>query len=466
MVSGDATAATTRRIDGRYQRWLELFVLGVVWVYVVVTALVPYRYGTYLAALLALALVSCFLLRLRLRRELVWVGALVAVGLMGLAIGLARDNPGVQETSTIYIIEPLVLGLLFGLAWQVGGWRRTITSALDGALVAAIVVGCALYAAHRLDTTLPGVLVDPTYSYADTDDSTLRTNFQGFNALVFLAPYAVLRVFASRGMTWWWRVVLMASVFLGVVLAGRRVLYFTVPVICVVFIVALCLLARRWIKDSPGARDLLRLVAASALGLVVAAVVVTVVAVPPNEAISRTAGQISHTLATDYDTGPTPQDEPPTTTDESPPPSTAFTRPDVRGDQSDAFVRGIKNSPVWGHGSGAVLPDFVSDQDAPWTYELTYHLTLYSFGILGAAVLLSWTIWMAWQLWRRIRAADALVTAVAAGWLGALAASTLDPYLLKIDGMWMVFVPFSLAVAASVSRRDEASTATLESEHA
>lgn len=436
MSSGDVSEAHQQARGVRANPWLERFVLTAVWLYVVVTATFPYLYGNFVAVLLALALVACLIARLPFRRPVLWVAALVAVGVMGLLIGLARDNPGVRATSTIYIIEPLVIGLLFGLAWQFKGWRRTVTSALDGALVATVVMGCALYAATRHGTTLPAALIDPAFSAADMTGTTLRTNYQGFNALVFLAPYACLRVFLARDSSWLWRCVLMTSAVLGVVLAGRRVLYLTVPAVTIVAILILCVLARRWIKNPPGGRDLLRFAATVVVGTVAAGIIMTIVALSPGDALSRTTGQVSNTVNTTTGRGA----------------DAATGESDARAVQSESFMEAWEHSPLWGHGSGAVAPGEVRNLETPWAYELTYHLILYSFGILGSAVLLAWTLWMALQSWRRIRLSDALVAAVAAGWVGALLASVLDPYLLKIDGMWMVFIPFSLAVAAAADR--------------
>jgi O-antigen ligase len=121
----------------------------------------------------------------------------------------------------------------------------------------------------------------------------------------------------------------------------------------------------------------------------------------------------------------------------------------VRTSESKHFLDAIEESPIWGHGSGAVVPGHIRDLNRPWTYELTYHQILFDFGLLGSIVLLGWTLWMAWRLWGRIRDGDQLVVAIAAGWAGVLLASVYDPYLLKIDGMWMVFIPFGFAVAAA-----------------
>jgi len=404
--------------------WLIRFVLGVVWAYVVVTSVVPYRYGTYLAPLLALALVACVVLRVDLRPAAPWVLALLAVGLMGLAVGLWHHNPGARPTITIFVVEPVVIGLLLGSLWQLPGHRRTIVSALDTALVSAVVLGVALYAVKRGGGTMPSFLVDPAYSAVDTTGATLRTNFQGFNSLAFLAPYAMARGVQARRTSFTWRTVLVCAAVLGVVLSGRRMFYLTVPAVTVLGILCLALLMRRFLRRPIQRRQVVAFVGSLAIATVVTAAVVAVVALSPMQAVSRTAGQV-----------------------------TVSTHNDVRTNQSRHFVDAIRESPIWGHGSGAVVPGHIRDLDRPWAYELTYHSILFDFGILGSLVLLAWTLWMAWRLWGLVRAGDTLATAVSAGWVGVLLASVYDPYLLKIDGMWMVFIPYGLAVAAACQSR-------------
>jgi O-antigen ligase len=265
--------------------------------------------------------------------------------------------------------------------------------------------------------------VDPAYSTVDTTGTTLRTNFQGFNSLAFLAPYALARGLQARETSFAWRTVLVSAGVLGVVLSGRRMFYLTVPTVTVLGILCLALVLRRVVRRPITGRQLLLFLGSLGIAAVVTAAVVAAVALSPLQAASRTAGQV-----------------------------TVSTQNDVRTNESRHFLDAIEESPVWGHGSGAVVPGHIRDVNRPWAYELTYHSILFDFGLLGSLVLLGWTLWTAWRLWGRIRAGDSLVVAVAAGWVGVLLASVYDPYLLKIDGMWMVFIPFGLAVAASRTR--------------
>lgn len=415
--------------------WLIRFVLGVVWAYVVVTSVVPYKYGTYIAPLLALALVACVVLRVDLRPAAPWVLALLAVGLMGLAVGLLHDNPGVRPTITIFVVEPVVIGLLLGSLWQLPDHRRVIVSALDSALVATVVLGVMLYAVKRSGGTMPSFLVDPAYSAVDTTGTTLRTNFQGFNSLAFLAPYAMARGIQAKGTSFAWRTVLVCAAVLGVVLSGRRMFYLTVPIVTVLGVLCLAVLLRRFLRRPIEGRQVLAFAGSLAIAVVVTAGVVAAVALSPVQAVSRTAGQV-----------------------------TVSTHNDVRTTESKHFLDAIEESPIWGHGSGAVVPGHIRDPSHPWRYELTYHSILFDFGILGSIVLLSWTLWMARRLWGLIFVGDTLAVAVSAGWAGVLLASVYDPYLLKIDGMWMTFIPYGLAVAAarqSRSRRPEPAPVTV-----
>ncbi len=59
---------------------------------------------------------------------------------------------------------------------------------------------------------------------------------------------------------------------------------------------------------------------------------------------------------------------------------------------------------------------------------------------------------MAFRLGQGGSAGDPCTCIILAGLLGTGLACSVDPYLFKIDGMWMVFVPFGVAVAIGQER--------------
>lgn len=429
-------------------------ILGIVMIYVVVTAAIPYLYGTYLGPLLFVAACALVVTRRLSGVAATWTAALVAVGVAGAAIGYLHHNPGARPTLTIYVIEPLVLGLLLGSISRVRGWRGWVVATLDGALLACVVLGLALYLTSRAGVTMPSVLVDPPHSYVDTSVGVLRTNFQGFNALVFLAPWGLARFFwrLPNDKTWWNYLLCLAAV-LGIGLAGRRILYLTVPAIGLVAFIVCGIVGWRHFQER-AAGVLVFWATRFAASLAVLAVAWGVVALAAGLSLraveERTATQVGLTVG--QTTGSVGQGKDRGT---SLPDTSPYTTPDVRGAESAQMLDWWKKSPIWGHGSGSVVPGYTRNSTQPWIYELTYHNLLFQFGVLGCAVLAAWVLWMGRWLLRGVAASDALARAMACALAGAVLASVTDPYLLKIDGMWMVFLPFGAAVGQRAAARTE-----------
>ena len=122
---------------------------------------------------------------------------------------------------------------------------------------------------------------------------------------------------------------------------------------------------------------------------------------------------------------------------------------DVRSEESSKMLSYWAESPVWGARQWAVVPGYTRSDTSPWFYEASYHMLWWTSDLLGGAVLGLWALWTGWWLLRGVRSKDRpVVWPCSAAAAGALLASITDPYLFKIDGMWMVFLPFGL------SRRD------------
>ena len=161
----------------------------------------------------------------------VWV---LIIGVTGIAVtlhGLSRGNPGAWATSSVVIAEPIVLGLLFPMAYQTGRDFRRLWASLDAALLAGAALGLAVYLQALLGFSLPiSAVVDPTSIAVDLQGEGIVTNFEGYSALVFLAPYAIVRALepgVQIGLIR--RALIGGAAITGVLLSGRQVLYISVP---------------------------------------------------------------------------------------------------------------------------------------------------------------------------------------------------------------------------------------------
>jgi hypothetical protein len=112
-------------------------------------------------------------------------------------------------------------------------------------------------------------------------------------------------------------------------------------------------------------------------------------------------------------------------------------------EQGPAFIASIANSPLLGHGLGAVLPDFVANEAQPWRYEMQYYLLVNAFGLAGIlfiAVPAALLIAVAMREALRKDLLGDINLAVLAGAAGALVANATNPYLHTVGHYWMFFI--------------------------
>lgn len=422
------TAVTAVNLTTRHPRSAtrppSRFVEVVVFLYVVITAAAPYLYGRFLAPLLLIALIVLLVRGERVPRVAIgWIMLLGTLGLFSFIFGLLHGNPGAWVMTSVFIYEPVFLGAMFAILY---GERRdlgALARTLDAALVAVAILGILVYVTKGSGGVLPDWLVDPDYSAAVYNENQLRTNYQGYNSLVFLAPYALVRALVSSRaeLGTLSRLVLVGAALSGTILSGRRILLLLVPIT-----VLSVVLADVTTRPRPGTK---RKTAQTLIALVVGATIVagTLRALGIN-VVSGLASSVSN--------------------------SVLGSTSDIRILESQIILREWSSSPIVGHGAGAVITGFVRDPEAPWSFELSYHFILLDTGLLGFTILAIWAIWVGSRLYIGTRNHLPIAAAILAGFIGSILASTVDPYLLKLDGMWMAFVPFGVAVGVPAAYND------------
>lgn len=386
--------------------------------YIVVTAAIPYLYGRICAALLAGVLAIALIAGWRIHSGR-WIYILVTLGVFGSFVGSINGNPGVLATTTVFVLEPAIVGGFFGLLTNAPNWRKIVVFALDCAVIAVFLLGLYVYKVQNAGGGVPSWLVDPSHDVVDTAGTSLRTNFQGYNSLVFLAPYGIWRVFGGRYGGPLRAALVGCAAVSSTLLSGRRILYIEIPFVIVIMVIARVFTARGGTDGRTQRRPHMTRYIAVALSLTAAIIIAADAAnLGGGEALHRSVQQVT------------------------------FHDPsDVRAQESKALLASWSASPLWGHGSGAVNNSFVRDPVTPWSYELTYHVVLMDFGLIGAAVLAIWAVWMMRRFVLHARL-DVVRFLILAGLVGSCFAALVDPYFFKIDGMWMVFLPFGVAAAS------------------
>lgn len=66
----------------------------------------------------------------------------------------------------------------------------------------------------------------------------------------------------------------------------------------------------------------------------------------------------------------------------------------VRQIQMEKLIQGITEKPVWGHGMGSYIPDYIRSNSVPFSYEIEYLSFGYQIGIAGFILLIGGIIWI------------------------------------------------------------------------
>lgn len=127
----------------------------------------------------------------------------------------------------------------------------------------------------------------------------------------------------------------------------------------------------------------------------------------------------------------------------------------TRSRQQASLLRGWREQPIFGHGSGAIVSDRHTWRDqsfvgfTPWRAELQYHLLLFETGIIGIAM---YAIAVRSGLARLKRAAQTWSSrlnientqALLVGATGFMIATASNPYLRGVGRQWILMLPLAM----------------------
>jgi O-antigen ligase len=138
---------------------------------------------------------------------------------------------------------------------------------------------------------------------------------------------------------------------------------------------------------------------------------------------------------------------------------TASLSSSIRAVQLHELVRGWEANPLFGGGHGAFVREHVRDPGRPWSYELSYPTLLFQTGIVGVLMYGALLFWLFHHAIRMIRSGGQparTMLPIAVGLICFLIANATNPYLLKFDFMWTVFLPLALVNRWLVEREEAA----------
>lgn len=132
----------------------------------------------------------------------------------------------------------------------------------------------------------------------------------------------------------------------------------------------------------------------------------------------------------------------------------------VRSLQSASLLDGFAERPIFGHGAGAVSPDFYTwrgfeigsgfdFEPRPWRAELSYHLLLFEGGIVGGLLYIGAALVAGIIVRREYRRLGAwhrsIVRATVVGALSMLVGAAFNPHLRAVGTQLLLFLPVIVA---------------------
>lgn len=393
---------------------------------VTVSLVAPSNYTQITAGLFALAIVtSLSAFGFPRRMSSAWPVAIY----MGLAVamsfyGTQNLNPGATRVLTI----PLVYLPFFAILFLCAG-PRVIRGLLVGSILAGLVIGVqgALFSLHGLGVIPFQVpTLDRTQTLVEYS-TTYQLTSRGLGSLAFTLPLSLFVIAFGRH------------------LVPRR--FFNLASVGVLFSLAYLLISDRrgpaaallvafpfalWMARRAnliGPTALLRIVLGSAaLGVAVS----IVLSIATGTGVGgRIQYMINATLLEAEGDG-------------------------RRAYQAQRLLEEWQLKPIFGHGSGAYLPDYYSSVEFPWSYELSYVYLLFAWGMVGFLIVSALVIGsMLRAAYVTIHTNYARMSALAliTGEVGMLVANATNPYLGKFDGIWIVLIPLAITNAVFISSR-------------
>jgi hypothetical protein len=368
----------------------------------------------------------------------IWIGQL-SFAVLGTTVAVFAGAPGILYGVLVYAAAPIlfwtwVRALDLGTVRVALTWLAISTSALSTVIVIFVAGEKGL-----IPNVVPGAILDASGAgFGSSADITSQIRFYGLSTLAAAGPLWAASVFTRADKLMppaMLRIYAASSATVAALVAGRRAI--VVVTILAPLIAWACSTAIRWHRRSIESRDHVGTSVGAALrerrkmliALGVLLVLGIAFAAAPSfflfSAVSRSFVN-AEALLTGGGAGV----------------------PDVRVAEAKALIVGWLQSPLVGHGFGAVLPNYFRDPARPWNFELQYHLILFQTGLLGLSLAILVLVFTLRQLRAAARAAPEFVGTLIVTTTGAVAlllANSVDPYLQAPGHMWAVYLPLAVA---------------------
>jgi hypothetical protein len=356
------------------------------------------------------------------RSTFLWIVGLAGLGLAFLLRGLLFGEPGALRVGTVYVLWPLAWAVLIAGALSERALRAQLALfVLALAAVSLYGLEFVLEQSGWLGTSLfPDLFEDQGIGFYE---GFVELRLPALASLPFGLPFLI-----AAGMTWGGsgrapvaRPYLWGTLVLGLLLAalsGRRAVLFVVALAPFLTVGTALLLP---------AAERRRVFGPALLAIGALALLAVVVGAFLGASLGFDAGVLWESFREGFD------------------PSASLAS-SIRGEQLQGLVAGWSEHPLLGRGHGAFLRDHVRDPERPWAYELSYAALLFQTGLVGFLAYAGFVGWLFWQALLAVRRGGyeaRVMLPLTVGLAAFLVANATNPYLLKFDFLWTLFMPLA-----------------------
>lgn len=115
------------------------------------------------------------------------------------------------------------------------------------------------------------------------------------------------------------------------------------------------------------------------------------------------------------------------------------------------LFEGFFEHPFWGNGTGSYTTKVIRDIESPWNYEMFYHALLFQKGAIGFLLFISQIIYIFHRFFKKIKMkllSERIAIPILVGLTSILIASIVDPYIYKLGCIWILYLPYALAITS------------------
>ena len=282
-----------------------------------------------------------------------------------------------------------------------------------------------LYYALETDTGYLSIPADTLKYYGQIAVSS--SSLQG---LMFLQPYVVGFLISNPKKRPLLLLLLAIAMTVIMVLSGRRVLLIVAVLSPVVTAMSIRLFRRRHIAKPHAWRATLVFAGAAIL-------ILTLVVRLAGISIDATFGHLTNAFRSEEVTA-------------------GGVIPNVRMETIQQLFEGWKARPIFGFGNGASYAHHIRSDEAPWNYEVQYMQFLYSWGIVGCALYAAGIASIARSLIGIFKSGSfyaQYAVPLLLGMSAFLVGNATNPYLLKFDALFVIFLPVTMINLCLLERR-------------